>query len=149
MRFPLFDLSYPTKYTKTPRNDQWPETHLLRGSQAPKTPWGTGCKQWGVCHDVSYWACCICSRWGLPPAPHPPCGLRGCLQTVAGAPGGLSGTTWGNLIVALGQRRSEPGQCSRLFRACEMDGHCCRAWPFGIYTPTLIHSIITYMLYVR
>ncbi|KAI4804345.1 hypothetical protein KUCAC02_025975, partial [Chaenocephalus aceratus] len=43
-------------------------------------------------------------QWGLTLTP-PPCGLRGCLQTVAGAPGGLSGTTCGNLIVALGQRR--------------------------------------------
>ncbi|KAK1894375.1 Prolyl 4-hydroxylase subunit alpha-3, partial [Dissostichus eleginoides] len=46
----------------------------------------------------------LSKMWGLPLTP-PPCGLRGCLQTVAGAPGGLSGTTCGNLIVALGQRR--------------------------------------------
>lgn len=36
----------------------------------------------------------------------PPCGPRDCLQSVEGAPGGLSGTTWRNLIAALGLGRS-------------------------------------------
>jgi len=48
---------------------------------------------------------------GAFPSPPPPCSPRGCLQTGAGAPGGLSGTTWGNLIAALGLRRSQPGRC--------------------------------------
>lgn len=63
------------------------------------------------------------------PAPLLPCGLRVCLQAGAGAPGGLSGTTWGNLIAALGQRRSQPRQCNRQIQVCKMDGHSCLAWP--------------------
>lgn len=38
---------------------------------------------------------------GPSPAPLQPCGQSVCLHVGAGAPGSLSGTTWGNLIVAL------------------------------------------------
>lgn len=65
------------------------------------------CRGWGVCHSV----CCVSSAWGLrctAPALWP----EHCRQTVAGAPGGLSRTTWGNLIAALGQRRSYLGSAA-------------------------------------